>query len=229
MEIDWNVVKPWQLFLACMQEIHECQQCGKCCRGMQGIAMTRLDRIKMAEHLGISEKEFTKKYTQPSPRKPSDRLYIPVGEDERCPFQGDHGGCTQYEGRGQVCRFYPWASPENMELVRKGKPPMVYDRCKGQMLTYLHILEDAENMEAPMVEAVLKSDSGKLLFLKVVDMEGRGEAYIKKRLKTLGLDDWPEPDALKALAYHYAVAFCAKFTPQAREFMRRDLRGYINR
>jgi Fe-S-cluster containining protein len=228
MEIDWNKVKTGQLFLACLQEILECQQCGRCCRGMAGIALTRLDRIKMAKHLGLSEKEFTKKYTMSSPRKPSDRLYITVGEDKRCPFQGDHGGCTQYEGRGQVCRFYPFAAPEQMERAFKGQGMMIYDRCKGMMITYLHVLDDAEYMPPELADAMLKSESGKLLFLKVVDMEGRGEAYIKNRLKEFGLDDWPDAQAMKTMAYQYAVAYCTKFSPEARANIRRELNDFLN-
>lgn len=227
--MDWKNIKPAQYFLACLQEVHQCQQCGKCCRGMNGIALTRLDTQKMAKHLGMSEKEFRQKYTTPSPRKPSDRLYKLEGPENRCPFQGESGGCTQYEGRGQVCRFYPWASPENMGNVAKGKNFMIYDRCKGMLITYINVLEDSKFMPAAMADALLKSDSGRLMFLRVVDMEGRGEAYIKKRLKELGLDDWPPNDVMYAMAYQYAVAYCTKLTTEKRDGILGELNDLLNR
>jgi Fe-S-cluster containining protein len=194
---------------------------------MAGIALSRVDTLRMSKHLGIPEKEFIKKYTVQNPRKPSDRHYILVGEEMRCPFLTDHG-CSQYEGRGQVCRFYPWTSPENMENIKSKKPITIYQRCDGMKLTYIKILEDAEVIPVELANQILGGITGKLCFLLAIDMEGKGAISLKKQLADIGLDKLPPADEIRAMARLYAVAFCSRFNPSVREEVRRQLRGDLN-
>ena len=227
MKIDWEKVPPGQLFLAAMQQCHECLMCGKCCNQMDGIALNRIDTLRMSQHLGMEERAFIKQYTTQNPRKPSDRHYILEGEDRHCPFLTSHG-CSQYEGRGQVCRMYPFVSPENMEGIKKKKPITIYDRCDGMKLTYIHILEDAEEIPTKLADQVLNGTTGKLCFILAIDMEGRGDTHLKKLLAEIGLDELPPADEIKAMARLYAVAYCSRFNPNVREDIRRKLYGELN-
>jgi Fe-S-cluster containining protein len=227
MKIDWEKVPPGQLFLAAMQQAHECLMCGKCCRGMEGIALNRTDTLRMSKHLGMSEREFIKKYTTQNPKKPSDRHYILEGEDKHCPFLTSHG-CSQYEGRGQVCRFYPWTSPDNMAGMKEKKPITIYQRCDGMKLTYIHVLEDAEVIPVELANQILNGITGKLCFLLAIDMEGRGDIHLKKLLAEIGLDELPPAEEIRSMARLYAVAFCSRFNPLVREDTRRKLYGDLN-
>jgi Fe-S-cluster containining protein len=227
MKIDWEKVPKGQLFLAAMQQAHECLMCGNCCRGMDGIALSRIDTLRMSKHLGIPEREFIQEYTVKSPKKASDRLYKLVGEDNHCPFLTAHG-CANYEGRGQVCRFYPWTSPGNMRGMKDAKPITIYQRCDGMKLTYAHILEDAETIPLDTAEQILKGITGKLCFILAINMEGRGELHFKKMLEEIGLDELPPADEIRAMARLYAVAFCSRFNPIVREQTRRKLYEDLN-
>lgn len=227
MKIDWKKVLPGELFLAAMQQAHECLMCGNCCRGMAGIALNRIDTLRMSKQLGMPEREFVKKYTTQNPNKPSDRHYKLEGEDRHCPFLTSHG-CSQYEGRGQVCRFYPWTSPENMDNMRKKKPIIVYQRCDGMKLTYINILNDAEAIPVKLADQVLNGITGKLCYILAIDMEGRGLTHFKKQLEDIGLDELPPADEIRAMARLYAVAFCSRLNPSVREQVRRQLTNDLN-
>jgi len=207
MEMDWTKIDQANLWVAAMQQAHICLMCGKCCRQMDGIALNSIDTKRMAKHLGMKERDFIKQYTVKSTKKPSDRLYVLEGEDKHCPFLTDHG-CCQYEGRGQVCRFYPWTSPENMQRAQDKKGLILYERCKGMVITYIRVLEEAKTLDMELAKGILSGQTGRICLIKAVDMEGRGEANTKGLLATLGLKEFPPEEGLKQAAFIYCAAYC---------------------
>lgn len=78
----------------------DCTECAHCCKTLQ-IEVSTKDIARLAAHLEISIKEFTKRYTR-------------IGEDNAkvlktipCAFLGKDNLCTVYEARPDSCRDYP--------------------------------------------------------------------------------------------------------------------------
>lgn len=215
MKLDWEKIKPSEKFLAAMQIIHECTLCGKCCVNMAGIAYNSTDTIRMAKELGISRNEFVRNHTHPSDRRKEDRFLNTVGPQRACQFWSPEG-CTKYLGRGQVCRLYPWTSPEQLETVRQGRSWYLYQKCRGMNLTYLKVLKAAEEMPAATADAILQSPLGNLCMIHLV-----GDIYTEETAKfaakELGLPGIPEPEQLRNIAWNFAVAYASRFTPDKRK------------
>ncbi|MDX1934512.1 MAG: YkgJ family cysteine cluster protein [Capsulimonadales bacterium] len=79
----------------------DCLTCGNCCRTLQ-IVVDEKDVRRLARRLGITEKEFARKY-------------VAVAEDRTkyfqatpCPFLGEGNACSVYEDRPQACRDFPY-------------------------------------------------------------------------------------------------------------------------
>jgi uncharacterized protein len=88
----------------------ECQGSGKCCmsRGEYGfVYLTPYDRKRMANHLGLPLRTFTKRYCD----KTDGWIHL-KGPDKTCRFLKDLR-CSIYEGRPNQCRSWPFW-PENM-------------------------------------------------------------------------------------------------------------------
>lgn len=227
--MDWSKVNHGRMFLAAMQNIHDCKMCGKCCKGMKGIALSRIDTIRMSKEIGIPEKEFIKTYTTKSNLKDSDRHYIPVGPEIACPFLTPQG-CAHYEGRGQVCRHFPWCSAENTKNIEAGKPVMIYQQCVGMPLTYKGVVLAAMFISEQEAKDILNSNIGRILFVSIADMEGRGEAYTKKLLWEIGVDKMPTQGELHEMGFKYAVAYTKTyFSPAALKYTMENLDALISR
>lgn len=89
----------------------ECTQCGNCCSGPPGYVWVTLARVrKMAEFLGLSEKEFAGRYV----RRVGLRLSLKELPDGDCVFLERAGGktlCRVYPVRPVQCRTWPfWSS-----------------------------------------------------------------------------------------------------------------------
>ena len=208
MKTNFNDIKPAEKFLAAMQILHMCTMCGRCCRGMDGLAQNSVDVLRMAKHLGMKKNDYAKEYTTPSHKKPTDRLIRQVNETKDCIFWSDKG-CTQYEGRGQVCRLYPWTTPQNLEAVRAGKPWGLYGICKGMALTYERVLRESFSMPEEQANAIIESPLGNIIMLNTLTDLSHIETA-RFAAKELGLEDVPPKDRLKTMAFNYAVAYVAK-------------------
>ena len=83
----------------------ECQGCGRCCKGPGGyVWINEEDMSRMAQKLGMSEKEFARKYVR---NVSGDLALIDKGNDD-CVFLDDQGCCELYEERPVQCRTFPW-------------------------------------------------------------------------------------------------------------------------
>ncbi|MBX2995049.1 MAG: YkgJ family cysteine cluster protein [Bdellovibrionaceae bacterium] len=105
----------------------QCQGSGKCCtsHGEFGfVFLTREDRQRMAQHLGLSTSAFTKKYCD----KMGPAFHLkedPKNPD--CMFLKNKG-CSIYEARPVQCRTWPfWPEVMNAKAWKKE----VVDFCPG--------------------------------------------------------------------------------------------------
>jgi Fe-S-cluster containining protein len=212
MKLDWSKVVQMEKFLAALQIVHECKMCGSCCVNMAGIAYNSTDTVRMAKTLGIPRNEFVKEYTIASTKQPKDRWLNTKGKDHECIFWSKNG-CTKYEGRGQVCRLYPWTSPEQLNSVKAKKGWHIYPKCRGMQETYLKVLEAAKKMPLETAQAILKSPLGNICMLNLIrDMYNEESALFSA--KELGLPHMPAMEELKSMAWNYAVACVTLYTPQ---------------
>ena len=131
----------------------KCTGCGQCCTGSPGyVYLSHQDLDRLSNHFGLTEQEFTQKYTR----------YIDGGyallEDEAksydCVFFKDKK-CTVYEARPTQCRTFPWwihhlrepndweAAAKRCEGINHPEAPLVPSlEIQEQCLTYLDNLLD---------------------------------------------------------------------------------------
>ncbi len=84
-----------------------CMDCANCCRVALPVFETP-DIRRIAPHLGMTPKEFIKKYLNKDPD------YEYLTKKTPCPFIRDDNKCGIYEIRPQGCRTYP---PARMRLT----------------------------------------------------------------------------------------------------------------
>ena len=82
---------------------------GTCCRSMD-IMVAPFDVLRLKRRLGVTSGEFLDRYTETKLHEESSLPIIILrtgeGEERKCPFLGDKG-CTVYEDRPAICRYYP--------------------------------------------------------------------------------------------------------------------------
>lgn len=228
MKIDWTKITPRHKFLAAMQILHDCQKCGKCCVDMSGIAFNSADAVRMAKELDIRRNDFVKDYTIASKNKPTDRWLNTKGPNHACVFWSE-AGCTRYLGRGQVCRLYPWTTPQQTEYVLKNRGWILYDKCLGMSLTYEKVLLGAMTIPMPAAKAILESNLGDICYLNYIEDCSTREAA-EFAAKELGLESKPTRDRLYNIAWNYAIATVAMLPLETREaeltMARRDIQKH---
>lgn len=79
----------------------DCTTCAHCCRTLQ-IEVDNKDLRLLAQHTGLTLKQFTKQYVQ------TDAEGVKHFGAPPCPFLGDDNRCTVYEARPQACRDFPY-------------------------------------------------------------------------------------------------------------------------
>lgn len=174
--MDWSKVSGAELFMACMQISFKCKRCGKCCKLVDGIAYNSVDCLRMAKHLGIDLNDFRERYTIPSTKKATDRwLDQSAGQ---CPFLGEKG-CLQYEGRGQVCRAYPWYTAGAVMQARQGKGFRFFPECPGAVEHFKEVLKMAQNPLYIKPEKLLNMDFAKHAWLYMLAGEGKEQQATK--------------------------------------------------
>jgi Fe-S-cluster containining protein len=211
MSTDWSQVAPEKMFAAAMQVWYECDNCGRCCIGMNGISLNSVDTERMAKFLGMKKNDFIRQYTIPSTIKPTDRWYKPVGDDHRCPFK-TNTGCTKYEGRGQVCRYFPFYSMPIVDGLIKQRKMILYPDCPGMKKAYNAVIQDSKNMPKEFASEILKQDIGKVCIVFMIEDEGK-IGTVSKMFRELGFAQAPDRNSMKAAARLYATAYCA-MTPR---------------
>ncbi|HAG90573.1 MAG TPA: zinc/iron-chelating domain-containing protein [Bdellovibrionales bacterium] len=128
----------------------QCQGSGKCCvsRGEYGeVYLTREDRKKMAEHLGLSVGEFKKKYCAGADGVWG--LIQPEGLED-CIFLKDKR-CQVYEARPTQCRTWPFW-PENMNAKAWKKEVVAF--CPGAQVTTKKSLRSSKEIEKELSDQI---------------------------------------------------------------------------
>lgn len=81
----------------------ECTQCGNCCTGAPGYVWITISELyRIAEFLGIDDREFTRRYV----RKVNNRLSLIELPNGNCVFY--EKGCKVYPVRPSQCRTFPF-------------------------------------------------------------------------------------------------------------------------
>jgi Fe-S-cluster containining protein len=93
-----------------MPVFYECQRCTACCRWPGQVRVTDAEITRMAEHLGLGEREFIERYM----RLREDRRGIVLKDqpDGACVFL-EGGNCRVQPVKPQQCRDFPnhWRFP----------------------------------------------------------------------------------------------------------------------
>ena len=105
--------------LKSLQESFVCKLCGECCK-QESIAFTEADIINVSQKKNLSSTEFIETYHLSSIKIPGDLEFyrLTIGELGVCPFCSDQR-CTIYDARPQVCRGFPFLTPENVQNAFK--------------------------------------------------------------------------------------------------------------
>lgn len=223
--MDWSKISGTELYLAAMQVSFECETCCKCCKEMVGIAYNSVDCQRMAKYLGIGVHEFMKEYTVASPRKPGDRWFKTKEPNRSCQFLGDYG-CTVYEGRGQVCRAYPWFTADAVTAVRNKKPYKIFPACKGMVLSLWRTIQIAKSMSLKEAQEILKSDVGRLCWIWMVYGEGK-LGTVDKICKEMGYANLPPRENLAFPARLWAAAILVIEGPRKLDNMEHEVEKYV--
>jgi uncharacterized protein len=116
----------------------ECTGCGECCRARHGygyIYVTLAERRRLAQHLGLPTREFTRQHCE----KTDDRFHL-RDPARSCQFL-DGARCTVYEARPGQCRTWPFW-PENLNA--KTWTQEVMRDCPGIGVGRLYPVQEIE-------------------------------------------------------------------------------------
>jgi len=83
----------------------DCTKCAHCCKSLQP-SVDDDDVKRLAAHVGISTREFSKRYVT------RDEFGDNVMAEAPCPFLGGDNRCTVYEIRPKACQNYPYLNEE---------------------------------------------------------------------------------------------------------------------
>ncbi|WP_051694500.1 YkgJ family cysteine cluster protein [Desulfohalovibrio reitneri] len=102
-----------------------CQRCGHCCFGRGGIVLTARDVERLADHLGLSERELLDLHTE----EVGGRVRLRVDKDLACVFYNpDISGCGVHPARPDVCRAWPFF---HGNLIDEDSWRMTQEYCPG--------------------------------------------------------------------------------------------------
>lgn len=109
----------------------ECTQCGNCCGGAPGyVWVSREETGEIARYLGLTEKEFTRRYM----RRVGFKHSLVEKRDYDCIFltrEGGKSGCSIYPVRPLQCRTWPFW---NLNLKTPASWASAAERCPGMSL-----------------------------------------------------------------------------------------------
>lgn len=116
----------------------ECKQCGNCCTGSPGYVWITIPELyRIAELLGLNDREFAKRYV----RKVGDRMSLIELPNGSCIFY--EKGCKIYPVRPTQCRTFPFWK----EIVAK---PSTWEEasrlCRGINDGPIHTEEEIESL-----------------------------------------------------------------------------------
>ncbi len=101
--------------LAELQDSFQCVKCGRCCREHTEIEFSMDDLKQASRKQGMNVPQFIRRYGLKRTSYEGIGVYhaLKLANGERCPFF-DGSECTIYEARPDVCRRYPFLTPEGV-------------------------------------------------------------------------------------------------------------------
>ena len=81
-----------------------CRMCGQCCEGRGGIVVSPTDEARLCRALRLDPPTFRERYTE----QRNGKMHLRVGEDGRCLFFRETGGCSVHVHKPAVCRAWPF-------------------------------------------------------------------------------------------------------------------------
>ncbi len=111
--------------------------CFNACCKQSDITLVPYDVLRLKKHLGMTSEEFLNAHTVPYPMDQDQVPGLKMKTDETgaCLFLDPENGCTVYEDRPTVCRYYPLAVL-NIREKDSSEPQTQYslvveEHCKG--------------------------------------------------------------------------------------------------
>ena len=205
---------------AALHLLAACQRCGRCCREEKRVAVTIEDCRRIARHLGLSQKTFIIKYTQPHAFKGaavgSARLLCKA-EGEPCPFYDPFlPGCRIHPAKPQVCLAAFYLSKMNLLFCReereiKAIPGCPADALLRERLAQFHSKIKDEPGERERLVSLFTSPGPEVdLFLLLLRLKGLeiyfGGDRAERLARRLGLPRLVQEDELREGALLYAAA-----------------------
>lgn len=127
----------------------DCRMCGHCCHGEGGIIMSQKDRVRLAAHLEMTEKEMLQAYAQ----KTNGKYNLRTGQDGYCIFYKK--GCAVHPGRPDICRAWPFFRGN---LVDSLSWQMIQEYCPGVNPQSGHVEFVRQGKQYLQSEKLLRSD-----------------------------------------------------------------------
>lgn len=102
------------------QDTFKCTRCGKCCTEMDAVELSMDDIKPISKSLGMNSQQFIRKYRlERASYKEIGTFYrLTWKHGESCPFYSSNA-CSIYEIRPDVCKKYPFLTPEGLEKTKK--------------------------------------------------------------------------------------------------------------
>ena len=204
---------------AAMHLLAACQRCGRCCREEKRVAVTIEDCRRIARHLGLSQKAFMIKYTQPHALKGAvgSARMLCKREGEPCRFYDPLlPGCQIHPAKPQVCRAAFYLSKMNLLLCREDKEIKAIPSCPADGLVRERLgqfrsnLEDEPGARERLVSLFSSPGLEVDLFLLLLRLKGLeiyfGGDRAEHLARRLGLARLAQEDELRAGALLYAAA-----------------------
>lgn len=108
----------------------------RCCK-QADITLTPYDVVRLKQRFNLSSEEFLKHYTVPFQMDTDGLpgLKLRTNDDGACLLLHDAQGCTVYEDRPVVCRYYPIAllniREQNSSAAKAGYSLVKEEHCRG--------------------------------------------------------------------------------------------------
>jgi Fe-S-cluster containining protein len=141
--------------LKSLQASFVCRRCGECCK-QEAIAFTEKDVLRASHKVQLSPIEFINRYELTLVNNPGflEFYRLPSGKFGVCPFYSDHT-CTIHDARPDVCRGFPFLTPENVHNAFKmnnvikigAQCKVALEQVKRIYSETIQIVGEAKNLE----------------------------------------------------------------------------------
>jgi Fe-S-cluster containining protein len=118
--------------LKLLQGSFKCRCCGECCQ-QEAVAFTEGDVARAANNENLTPELFIEKHGLRLVNEPGSLMFyqLRIESSGICPFNSNHR-CTIYKARPQVCRGFPFLTPENVQnAFRMSNEIVVSGKCKA--------------------------------------------------------------------------------------------------